>query len=269
MVRHIFCVFPHRPPPFGYGALWDSKAPRWHTCERVSYCVDTSFSRLPVQDGSLSVRPLSLLLSFVFCPISFWRDWAAFPAVWYPLPTFRSCFVEVAQHSNDLPVNLWGRKWSSCPIPPPSSDHSQPNTSSLKGPHTLNPAPFFLVWLLGLVKLQPPGIPSSFSNLPLFLQVIYYFFAHYAVSAWSLGVLSTSYLCLLNFYSSLGITWDIIFSTESSLNKVSVSPGFPGTDLDCAWWRPISECLFLMPSFTLTRVPFWMIHYFIVISLNV
>ena len=121
--------------PFGYGALWDSKAPHWHTCERVSYCVETSpFPQFPVQDGSLSVRPLSLFLSFIFCPISFWRDWAGFLGIWCPLPTFRSCFVEVAQHSNDLLVNLWGRKWSSCPIPPQSSDHSQPNTSSLKGP---------------------------------------------------------------------------------------------------------------------------------------
>ena len=123
------------PPPFGYGVLWDSKAPHWHTCEKVSYCMETSpFSGLPVQDGSLSVRPLSLFLSFIFRPISFWRDWAAFLSVWYPLPTFRSCFVEVARHSNDLLENVWGRKWSSCPIPPPSSDRSQPNTSSLKGP---------------------------------------------------------------------------------------------------------------------------------------
>ena len=123
------------PPSFGYGVLWDSKAPHWHTCEKVSYCVETSpFSGLPVQDGSLSVRPLSLFLSFIFRPISFWRDWAAFLSVWYPLPTFRSCFVEVDRHSKDLLVNVWGRKWSSCPIPPPSSDRSQPNTSSLKGP---------------------------------------------------------------------------------------------------------------------------------------
>ena len=26
--------------------------------------------------------------------------------------------MEVAQHSNDLLMNLWGRKWSPCPIPP-------------------------------------------------------------------------------------------------------------------------------------------------------
>ena len=45
---------------------------------------------------------------------------------WAPgvlLPAFRSCFVEFAQCSNDLSMNLWGRKWSPCPIPPPSSEH--------------------------------------------------------------------------------------------------------------------------------------------------
>ena len=38
---------------------------------------------------------------------------------WCPLPAFRSCSVEVAQHSNDLLMNLWGRKWSPCLIPSP------------------------------------------------------------------------------------------------------------------------------------------------------
>ena len=33
---------------------------------------------------------------------------------------FRSCFVEFSQCSNDLSMNLWGRKWSPCPIPLPS-----------------------------------------------------------------------------------------------------------------------------------------------------
>ena len=38
---------------------------------------------------------------------------------WCPPPAFRSCFVEVAQHSNDLLMNLWGKKWSPHPIPLP------------------------------------------------------------------------------------------------------------------------------------------------------
>ena len=67
----------------------------------------------------LCPRLLSLFLSIIFCPTSFWREWAAFLGAWCPLPAFRSCFVEVAQHSNDLLMNLWGRKWSPRPIPPP------------------------------------------------------------------------------------------------------------------------------------------------------
>jgi len=62
------------------------------------------------------------LLSLIFCPTSFRREWAAFLA-WCPPPAFRNCFVEVSQHLNDLLVNLLGRKWSPGPIPPPSWDH--------------------------------------------------------------------------------------------------------------------------------------------------
>ena len=34
--------------------------------------------RLPSRDGSLSLALLSLFLSFIFCPTSFRRQWAAF-----------------------------------------------------------------------------------------------------------------------------------------------------------------------------------------------
>ena len=37
-----------------------------------------SFLRLPSQDRSTNVPLLSLLLSFIFCPNSFQRQWAAF-----------------------------------------------------------------------------------------------------------------------------------------------------------------------------------------------
>ena len=63
---------------------------------------------------------LSLFSSFIFCPPSR-RQWAAFLGAWCPPPAFRSCkFVEFAQRSNDLLMNLWGRKWSPHPIPPAS-----------------------------------------------------------------------------------------------------------------------------------------------------
>ena len=63
---------------------------------------------------------LSLFLSFIFCPISFQRWWAAFLGVWCYLLAIRSCFVEFAQHSNVLLMNLQGRKWSPHSIPLPS-----------------------------------------------------------------------------------------------------------------------------------------------------
>ena len=71
-----------------------------------------SFLRLPSWDGSPSLPLLSLFLSFIFCPTSFWRQWAALLGAWCPLPAFRSCFVEPAQCSKVLLMNLWGRKWS-------------------------------------------------------------------------------------------------------------------------------------------------------------
>ena len=105
-VRHVFCgLF---PPPFSWLCcpLRFQNSPQTHLWEG-SYCVETSPpSWLPPQDGSLSLNLLSLFLSFIFCPISFRREWAALLDAWCPLPVFRSCFVEVAQHSNDLLMNL-------------------------------------------------------------------------------------------------------------------------------------------------------------------
>ena len=115
MVVYV-CVFPPN-----YIVLWDSKTPHRPVGERVSCCLDTSPpSWLSPLDGSPSLTHLSLFLSFIFCPTCFWRQWAAFLGPGCPLPAFRSCFMEVAQHSNDLLMHLWGRRWSPHPIPPPS-----------------------------------------------------------------------------------------------------------------------------------------------------
>ena len=65
----------------------------------------------PSPGWSLSLNLLSLFLSFIFCP-TFQREWAAFLGAWCLPPAFRSCSVKVTQHSNDLLMNLWGRKWS-------------------------------------------------------------------------------------------------------------------------------------------------------------
>ena len=77
--------------------------------------------QLPPQDGSLYLTLMSLFLSFTFCPTSIQRQWAASLGAWCPPPAFRNCFVVVAQHSSDFSMNLWERKWSPHPIPPPSS----------------------------------------------------------------------------------------------------------------------------------------------------
>ena len=80
--------------------------------------------RLPSRDGAPSLPLLSLFLSFIVFPTSFQRQWAAFLGAWCSLPAFRSCFVEFTQClKNVLLMNLWGRKWSPHPIPPPSWDH--------------------------------------------------------------------------------------------------------------------------------------------------
>ena len=95
----------------GYTSLWDSKTPYRPASERVSWYLETSPpSRFHPQDGSPSLTLLSLFLCFIFSPASFPREWAAFLGAWCPPPAFRSCSVEVAQHSNDLLLNLWGRK---------------------------------------------------------------------------------------------------------------------------------------------------------------
>ena len=41
------------------------------------------------QEGAPSLPLLSLFLSFVFFPTSFWRQWAAFLGAWCPLPAIR------------------------------------------------------------------------------------------------------------------------------------------------------------------------------------
>ena len=114
-VGFIYLFFPP-----SYVTLWDSKTPHRPAGERVSWCLKISpLLQLPPWDGSLSLTLLSLFLYFIFCPASFWRQWAAFLGAWCPPPRFRSCFAEFAQCSNDLLMNWWGRKWSPCAIPPP------------------------------------------------------------------------------------------------------------------------------------------------------
>ena len=50
----------------------------------VSWCLETSFLRLPSRNGSPSLPLLSLFLSFIFFPTSL-KQWAAFLGAWCPL----------------------------------------------------------------------------------------------------------------------------------------------------------------------------------------
>ena len=71
--------------------------------------------------GRNSVPP-SFVSFFVFYIFSYLlsKSWNAFLGAWCPLPAFRSCFVECTRRLNSLLMNLWGRKCSPCPTPPPS-----------------------------------------------------------------------------------------------------------------------------------------------------
>ena len=103
--------------------MFPSVVPRLATdsAVRVFPCVwKLLFFKTPFP-GRISIpTSLSLFLSFVFFPTFFQRQWAAFLDAWCPLPAFKSCSVEFTQRSNVLLMNLWGRKWSPHPIPPPS-----------------------------------------------------------------------------------------------------------------------------------------------------
>ena len=75
---------------FPLSVMLPSEIPHRPTCERVSYCLESS-----PPSGSLPRTgrcPLTLVsLFFIFCPTSFRRKWAAFLGAWCPPPAFRSC----------------------------------------------------------------------------------------------------------------------------------------------------------------------------------
>ena len=104
--------------PMDRGAWWATV----HELQRVGHDWAASLSLSLSQDRAPSLPLLSLFLSFIFCPTSFRRQWAAFLGAWCPLLALRSCFVEFTQRLNVLLMNLLGRKWSPHPIPPPSQD---------------------------------------------------------------------------------------------------------------------------------------------------
>ena len=128
VVRRVFYGFVLFCFPPSYVALWGSKTPHRPACER-DYCVETSPSQFPPLGGRVSIpNSMSLFLSFIFCPTSFQREWAAFLGAWCPPLVFRSCFVEVDQHSNDFFDEFVGEKvvslsYSSTILGPPSTHY--------------------------------------------------------------------------------------------------------------------------------------------------
>ena len=74
--------------------------------------------RLPSRDRSPSLALLSLFLSFIFCPISFHRQWAAFLGTWWP--SDQKLFCGVCSAFNCSFDEFVGVKVVSFPIPPPS-----------------------------------------------------------------------------------------------------------------------------------------------------
>ena len=110
------CIFSPR-----YVALCASKARHRFGSEKVSWCLETSlFLRFPSRDGTPSLPLLSLFFVFNIFSYLLSRSWVAFLGAWCPLPAFRSCFVEFTRRLNALLMNLWGRKCSPRPTPPPS-----------------------------------------------------------------------------------------------------------------------------------------------------
>ena len=165
--------------PPNHVALWDSKTPHRPTGKRVSWCLETfPSSRLPPQDGG--------------SPTSFQREWAAFLGAWCPPPTLRSRFVEVSQHPNDLLMNLWGRKWSPHPIPPPSWDHPPEGVNlwrKLQDTHEENNK-----WLLKYIK-----------------QIL---------NKWKIWYIQCSQTLIHNSNAILHRLWTRDFLLESSVNLV-------------------------------------------------
>ena len=89
------------------------------TRRREGFLVFGNFSLTTPSPGRVSV-PNSFVSLFIFYILSYLLLKAVFLCAWYSLLAFRSCFVVLAQHSNDLSVNLWGRKRFPHPIPLPS-----------------------------------------------------------------------------------------------------------------------------------------------------
>ena len=135
--------------------------------------------------GWNSVSP-SFVSFFVFYIFSYLlsKSWVAFLGAWCPLPAFRSCFVGFTRRLNALLMNLWGRKCSPHPTPPPSWLLLQ--RSSLK-------------WQVGDLFLSAP-VPVS---VPLGLSLLPYKVGVFIVETDSSLTCVFAFIPSLNTYTSL------------------------------------------------------------------
>ena len=105
--------------PF-YVALCASKARHRFGSEKVSWCLETSLFKTPFP-GRNSVPSLFCLF---FCLLYFFlppfEELGCFSGCLMSSASIQSCFVEFTRRLNALLMNLWGRKCSPRPTPPPS-----------------------------------------------------------------------------------------------------------------------------------------------------
>ena len=80
----------------------------------------SSFMTLPGMGGSPSLTLLSLFIFYILSYLLLKRM-GCLSGCLVSSTKVRSCFMEFAQRSNDLLMNLWGRKWFPHLIPLPSS----------------------------------------------------------------------------------------------------------------------------------------------------
>ena len=112
------CLFIFRPC---YVALCASKARHRLGRESVSCCLETSLLlRLSSLDGPPSLPLLSLFFVLYIFSYLHLKTMGCFSGCLTSSAGIQSCFVEFTRCLNVLLMNLWGRKCSPRPTPPPS-----------------------------------------------------------------------------------------------------------------------------------------------------
>ena len=119
-VRCVFCEFFFFPSQLCCSLRFQN-SPHTHQWEGFLLCGNFSF--MTPSPGQVST-PNSFVSRFavIFCPTSFWREWAAFLGAWCPLASIQKLFCGVCsafKWSFDEFVCVCG-EWYPCPIPLPS-----------------------------------------------------------------------------------------------------------------------------------------------------